>query len=118
MRERGGRGCRLQTAAAFPFLSFAARELALLSLSALLISACERPLTLDALRWHVLVRRDGLTVDALALAIEDRAGVPRSQQRLVCGGRQLRPGQELSASSVGARRSGDSALGDVVFVLM
>jgi hypothetical protein len=68
----------------------------------LLISACERPLTLDALRWHVLVRRDGLTVDALALAIEDRAGVPRSQQRLVCGGRQLRPGQELSASSVGA----------------
>ena len=50
----------------------------------------------------MLVRRDGLTVDALALAIEDRAGVPRSQQRLVCGGRQLRPGQELSASSVGA----------------
>lgn len=47
-------------------------------------------------------RRDGVTVDDLALAIEERAGVPRSQQRLVCGGRQLRPDQELRASSIGA----------------
>ena len=45
--------------------------------------------------------REGASTEALAEAIADREGVPVAQQRLVCGGRALRPGIALAEQRVG-----------------
>ena len=50
---------------------------------------------------HPRADREGASTEALAEAIADREGVPVAQQRLVCGGRALRPGIALAEQRVG-----------------